>query len=264
MTDELNTNEEITKLAAESTERLKELSCINQTIQILKEEKPLRETFQKICGVLQKAWQYPLYTQTCITYDNMELSTPGYEKTPWRQLQPFKTIDDKKGFVQICYTKEFPEADEGPFLTEERNLIENIANIISGHINSLLARLILDKTKRIDVLDSELLQSETPQIRGRQLLQRFLNKQNYERDIFHDLMSFKVREILIVANLYDAYNIEKEGRFVEHFLGEYYQLNLVSMPRVTGVSSAEEVFRELRGKHYDMVIFMMGVDRKVP
>jgi len=36
------------------------------------------------------------------------------------------------------------------------------------------------------------------------------------------------------------------------------------MPRVTGVSSAEEVFRELRGKHYDMVIFMMGVDRKVP
>jgi len=91
-----------------------------------------------------------------------------------------------------------------------------------------------------------------------------LNKQNYERDIFHDLMSFKVREILIVANLYDAYNIEKEGRFVEHFLGEYYQLNLVSMPRVTGVSSAEEVFRELRGKHYDMVIFMMGVDRKVP
>ncbi|HQN14762.1 MAG TPA: PEP/pyruvate-binding domain-containing protein [Bacteroidales bacterium] len=264
MTDEINKHDEINKLAAESSERLKELSCINQTIQILKEEKPLRETFEKICHVLQKSWQYPQFTEACITYDNMELSTPAYEKTAWRQLQPFKTIDDKKGFIQICYTKEFPEADEGPFLAEERNLIENIANIISGHINSLLARLILDKTKRIDVLDSELLQSETPQIRGRQLLQRFLNKQNYERDIFHDLMSFKVREILIVANLYDAYNIEKEGRFVEHFLGEYYQLNLVSMPRVTGVSSAEEVFRELRGKHYDMVIFMMGVDRKIP
>jgi len=264
MANILNNQDELQKLAAENTERLKELACINQTTQILREDKPISETFQKICSILPKAWQYPEYAVAMITYDNLEISTPDFEKTEWRQLQPFETIDGKKGFIQICYTKEFPELDEGPFLYEERSLIENIANLITGYINSLLAKLIINKTNIVDISTGELIQPDTAHIMGRQLLQRFLNKQNYERDIFHDLMPFKVREILIVANLYDAYNIEKEGRFVEHFLGEYYQLNLISMPRVTGVSSSEEVFRELRGKHFDMVIFMMGADRNIP
>jgi hypothetical protein len=61
---------------------------------------------------------------------------------------------------------------------------------------------------------------------SRQLLQRFLNKHNSERDLFHDLMPFKVKEILLVATLYDAYSIEKEGRFSDHMLGQYHQLNL--------------------------------------
>jgi len=69
---------------------------------------------------------------------------------------------------------------------------------------------------------------------SRQLLQTFLNRTNYNRDLYHDLMPFKVKEILLVANLYDAYSIEKEGRFSEHVLGEYYQLSLSTMPRITG------------------------------
>ncbi|MEZ5000984.1 MAG: hypothetical protein R2744_11650 [Bacteroidales bacterium] len=43
-------------------------------------------------------------------------------------------------------------------------------------------------------------------------------------------MPFKVREILLVANLYDAYSIEGE-EFTDHIFGEYHQLNLTSMPR---------------------------------
>ncbi|NVO19178.1 MAG: pyruvate, phosphate dikinase [Bacteroidetes bacterium] len=99
---------------------------------------------------------------------------------------------------------------------------------------------------------------------GRQLLQRFLNKNNYNRDIYHDLMPFKVKEILLVANLYDAYSIEREGRFSEYVLGEYHQLSLTSVPRITGVSSAEEAFEQLNSKHYDLVIFMVGVDKVMP
>ncbi|MCF8304085.1 MAG: pyruvate, phosphate dikinase [Bacteroidales bacterium] len=98
----------------------------------------------------------------------------------------------------------------------------------------------------------------------KKLLQRFLNKNNQDRDIYHDLMPFKVKEILLVANLYDAYSIEREGRFSEHVLGEYYQLNLTSVPRITGVSSPEEVFEQLGSKHFDMVILMMGADKKTP
>ncbi|NQT76976.1 MAG: pyruvate, phosphate dikinase [Bacteroidetes bacterium] len=77
-------------------------------------------------------------------------------------------------------------------------------------------------------------------------------------------MPFKVKEILLVANLYDAYSIEKEGRFSEHVLGEYHQLSLTSIPRITGVSNEQEAMEQLRSKHFDLVILMMGADKKSP
>jgi len=259
-----DTQKELQKLVAENTERLKELACINYTTQITREGRPMDETLQKICNKLPNAWQYPDYTVARIKYDNLVFPTQDFEITDWKQIQSFSTIDDKKGSVEIYYTKEFAACDEGPFLKEERNLIENISNLIAGYLNSLLAKQIISKTKSGEVTSDGDKSQTSGNISGRQLLQKFLNKQNYQRDVFHDLMPFKVREILIVANLYDAYNIEKEGRFVEHFLGEYYQLNLTSMPRVTGVSSSEEVFSQLRSKHFDLVIFMMGVDKNIP
>ncbi|NSW45983.1 MAG: pyruvate, phosphate dikinase [Bacteroidales bacterium] len=77
-------------------------------------------------------------------------------------------------------------------------------------------------------------------------------------------MPFKVKEILLVANLYDAFSIEKEGRFTEHILGEYYKLNLTSLPRITGVSSDEEALFLLKNRHFDLIIIMMGSDKKFP
>ncbi|MBE9468897.1 MAG: pyruvate, phosphate dikinase [Bacteroidetes bacterium] len=92
----------------------------------------------------------------------------------------------------------------------------------------------------------------------------FLNRYNANRDIFHDLMSFKVKEILLVATLYDAYTLEKEGRFTESILGEYYQLNLTSVPRITGVTTFEEAKKQLKSKHFDLIIIMVGNDKNKP
>ncbi|MBN2778367.1 MAG: pyruvate, phosphate dikinase [Bacteroidales bacterium] len=93
---------------------------------------------------------------------------------------------------------------------------------------------------------------------------KFISQHNSDRDVYHDLMPFKVKEILLVANLYDAYIIEKEGRFSEYILGEYHHLNLTSTPRITGVSNNMEALEHLKNKHYDLVILMMGIDKKTP
>ncbi|MBU2558380.1 MAG: pyruvate, phosphate dikinase [Bacteroidetes bacterium] len=77
-------------------------------------------------------------------------------------------------------------------------------------------------------------------------------------------MTFKVKEILLISNLYDAYSIEREGRFSEHVLGHYHQLNLTSVPRITGVTTSAEAFEVLRSKHFDLIIFMVSVDKKTP
>ncbi len=245
----------------QTRERIKELACINQTTAILRQGKSLEETLQQICLILPRAWQYPEFAVARITWGEKVFVTPDFKETSWLMKQLFETIDNSGGAIEIYYTLSFPKMDEGPFLQEERHLIENLAAMIAGHINSVRGKLIYSQTAEKEKQKKERFAPTTP---GRDLLQMFLNKNNYARDIYHDLMMFKVKEILLIANLYDAYSIEKEGRFSEHVLEEYHQLSLTSLPRITGVSSFEEATEKLHSKHYDMVIFMVGNDVKLP
>ncbi len=254
-----NITPEFSRLLHEQRERLKELACINQTTYILKEGKPIEETLQQIVLLLPAAWQYPEYTVARIFFMQNKFETLEFQETGWKMVQEFNTIDDETGSIEIFYIKEFREENEGPFLKEERDLILNIASLITGYINSYKARDII-RTTSIPRKEEEDL-THIPSIK---LLQTFLDRHNAERDVFHDLQPFKVKEILLVANLYDAYSIEGEGRFADHILGEYYHLSLTSIPRVTGVSSEEEAFNRLRARHYDMVIIMIGVDKETP
>jgi len=252
------------QLNTETIERLKELATINRTTLILKEGKSVEETLQQIAHILPHGWQYPEFTCARIIFDGREYRSSEFSKTKWYQRQEFETIDNIPGSIEIFYTKSFPEADEGPFLKEEKDLLNNLSNIIAGYLNSEKGKAALSRYgyKQKEPVEEE----ETDQctITNLQLLQRFLNKNNYDRDIYHDLMPFKVKEILIIATLYDAYSIEKEGRFAEGIMGEYAQLNLTSLPRITGVSSQDEAIEQLHAKHFDLVIIMVGVDKKIP
>ncbi len=252
---------DIQHLIRENTERIKELAAINKTTSILSEGKPVSETLSKLCKILPQAWQYPQYTTARIRFEGKEYTTPDFESSRWYQKQRFDTIDNKTGYIEVYYTKKFATLDEGPFLKEERDLIRNIAELLTGYLNSIKAKELYTIKERSVPLPKQDVGKKIP---NRQLLRRFLNKSNYNRDIYHDLMPFKVKEILLVANLYDAFSIEMEGRFSEHVLGEYHTMNLTSMPRITGVSSEEEVFQEMNNKHFDLVIFMIGLDVKSP
>lgn len=63
-----------------------------------------------------------------------------------------------------------------------------------------------------------------------QELSEIFDKYKSDKDIFHDLMQTKAREILLVSTLYDAFILEQEGQLSEQIFGEYYQLNLSSAP----------------------------------
>ncbi len=96
------------------------------------------------------------------------------------------------------------------------------------------------------------------------IVQVFINRANKHRDIYHDLMPFKVKEILLVSHLYDAYLIEGEGRFSEIMLYEYGHLNLSSLPRITGASFDEDVCKYFKKRSIDLVILMVGLDKDQP
>jgi len=252
------------KIMYEKTERLKELSCINQTTSILQAEKSIENALKQIVYIMPDAWQYPESTVARISYGGQDYTSPGFVVTKWRQRQPFLTIDDKIGEVEVYYTKDFPDMHEGPFMKEERDLINNISSLICNYLNSLQGEVAIRKYRTDEELKQKFEAAKDFLLNKRKLLQNFLEKNNYDRDIFHDLMKFKVKEILIISNLYDAYSLEREGKFSDYILGVYYQLNLTTIPRITGVSSFEEALEKLYLKHFDLIIIMVGVDKKAP
>jgi CheY-like chemotaxis protein len=74
--------------------------------------------------------------------------------------------------------------------------------------------------------------------------------------VFHELMPFKVQEILLVSSAYDAFIMEEDGSITTKLIHEYHGLNLSKAPKVTRVSSGEEALQALADKQYDLVITM--------
>lgn len=83
-------------------------------------------------------------------------------------------------------------------------------------------------------------------------------------EIYHDLMQFKIREVLLVSTLYDAFILEQEGHLTEKIFGEYYQLSLSNAPRITSVSSGRDAEKKLKEKHFDLVILTMRMHDMTP
>jgi len=99
---------------------------------------------------------------------------------------------------------------------------------------------------------------------NREALSALVRQYKTDNDIYHDLMQFRVREILLVATIYDAFILEEEDRLTETIFGEYHQLNLSTAPRITSVSFGEEALEILRYRRFDMVILTMRIDEISP
>jgi len=258
------TRDVFSRLHRENTERLKELRAINQTSQIIDEGKAVDETLMEICSILPRSWQYPKHTVSRIKFESKSYTSLNFEETEWVQTEHFVTIDNKKGIIEIFYLKQFPREDEGPFLREERNLLVNIARLISGYLNNYKGREIIHRKgvpeqaiQPSDNFRNSLTSSKKP-------LQLYFNQQSIDKYVYLDMMKFKIKHILFVATLYDAFTLENEDSFFERFMGSTYQYSLFSVPRITGVSSAEEALDLLETTHFDLVILMAGMDRDAP
>ena len=81
----------------------------------------------------------------------------------------------------------------------------------------------------------------------------------YLKDVtFVNLMMRRIYNVLIVANPYDAFMLEDDGRVEEKIYNEYVELGLRYPPTFTQVSTTEEARNVLRTMHIDLVICMPG------
>jgi hypothetical protein len=258
------TREVLNNLQYENKERLKELHLLNQTSAIISQGKPIEETLQRICSILPRSYQYPRSTAVRILYEGKTYRSREFKDTTWVQREHFITIDNKKGTIEVFYLKEFPKLHEGPFMKEERQLIINLGRLISGYLNNFKGREIYHKSKFEEIRPFNANDYRQSLAKTKRPLQLFFNRQSLDKYIFLDMMKYKVKEILFVATLYDAFILENEDSFFEQFMGIIYQYSLFSLPRITGVTNQEEAMELLDSAHFDLVILMVGMDRETP
>ena len=87
-----------------------------------------------------------------------------------------------------------------------------------------------------------------------------LNQLYFKDTQFVNLMTKRIFNVLLVANPYDAFMLEDDGRIDEKIFNEYMSLSLRYPPRFTQVSTEEDTWRQLGNTMFDLVICMPGTD----
>jgi two-component system NtrC family sensor kinase len=109
-------------------ERVKELTCLYGIAQAVeKHGTSLDEILDRTVNLIPLAWQYPEITEGRITLDGQSYTTPGFKAGPYKQTADIVVKDSKRGSIEVVYTEKKQDIDEGPFLEEERHLINTMA-----------------------------------------------------------------------------------------------------------------------------------------
>jgi PAS domain S-box-containing protein len=128
ITERKEVEEEKSGLLHDLHERAKKLNCLYSMSRFVeKSDISLYDTLQGTADLLPPAMQYPDITCARIVVENQEFSTKNFKETRWKLQADVKVFGKKAGSVEICYLEERPTIAEGPFLKEERNLIDTVA-----------------------------------------------------------------------------------------------------------------------------------------
>jgi two-component sensor histidine kinase len=116
------------KRTLELNERIKELNCLYNISRISQKTSiSLGEFIQEAIKIIPAGWQYPEITVVRVKMDDLIFQSDNFRETEWVQSTDIIVFGKNRARIEIYYLIQCPDLDEGPFLKEERNLINAIA-----------------------------------------------------------------------------------------------------------------------------------------
>jgi hypothetical protein len=129
--DDENSDPELHQLR----ERAKELRCLYRVGEaVAKRSEPPQAVFAAVLDAIPPAWQHPEVTTARIEYLGRSHARPDFVETPWRQRSPILVFRTPIGALEVLYVREQAPAFEGPFLREERELLDTIAQRLGEYL----------------------------------------------------------------------------------------------------------------------------------
>jgi DNA-binding CsgD family transcriptional regulator len=172
-------SEETEKAKVESAlrERIKELNCLYGISQLAERNfNSLDNMLEALVNFLPHSWQYPAVTCSRIVFKEKTYKSEGFRVTEWRQSARIYIYSDPVGEVAMFYLEERPPADEGPFLKEERALLDALADQIGIIATRISAEEELQESNKQLSLERKALQESNTAMRT--ILKRIEEEKN--------------------------------------------------------------------------------------
>jgi len=119
------------KASRQLEERVKEMQCLNNVLRILGEDyASLSVLLYDLVRVLPQGLQHSDVAAARIAVAGRSAQTAGFSRTPWILKSQVVIANEVAGSVEVVYLQERPESHVGPFLIEERNLLQQVAQSI--------------------------------------------------------------------------------------------------------------------------------------
>jgi signal transduction histidine kinase len=187
------------------SERVKELNCLYGISRLFEHDNiSADEILREAVSLIPPAWQYPGITCARIKLEDREFKTANFCETAWRQAQNITVNGKQFGIIEIFYLEEEPEYDEGPFLKEERNLLQVVAERLGHIVEHKIAEKNLRLLYQRERVLHEKLQSE---------MQRRID---LTRKLIHELKTPLTSLMASSQMLYDEEQNPRMRRLVKH------------------------------------------------
>jgi len=221
-------------------ERVKELTALHQATRLLDDRSlDIGELLRKIAGLVPPALQYPESAGARVRYGDTVVETAAFDNQPAKLSAPFATRDGVAGAIEVIYLDDRPASAEGPFLQEERHLVDSLAELLETALDKRAADTALrvgEQHLRAARDRAGLLLEITNAVVSELDLKRLLNA------ISH-LLTEKIRHHFVSISLWD----EAEQRLRRHALVFPTSRGTLEEGRLVAIGSpADLTFR--RGK----------------
>ena len=154
VTDLISAEREREQLVRDLGDRVKELRLLHAVARLLQRDRPFdRALLEELVALIPTGWQYPECCEARIVYGGLEVASPGWRDSPWTQSTAFATSDGN-GLIEVAYVEERPASAEGPFLLDERTLLDSVAEALVAYLElrkhrERLEALVADRTTEL-------------------------------------------------------------------------------------------------------------------
>jgi DNA-binding CsgD family transcriptional regulator len=216
-------------------ERIKELNCLYGVSQLAERHfNSLDNLLGELVNFLPHSWQYPDITCSRVVFNEKTYRSKGFRVTEWRQSARIYVYSEPVGEVAMFYLEERPPADEGPFLAEERALLDALADQIGTTATRISAEQELQEINKQLSLERKALQESNAALKT--VLTRIEEEKNeiyrnIKTNVDKVLMPILLALALEIPSAQSKYvemlktNLEEiTSQFVRHLSNSYHSL----------------------------------------